>query len=145
MPQVIHLGKGFDVSLPFLFHFTMVDVLDEHGNETGSVLYFSGTPFIGVSFGFSRISKGRLVLNLEPGRKLDLERDSKQFVGSQHHKVHKRQLGFVAFKTFSWVFCALLCVPYFDVWTKCRSFIQSYTPQPLRPVLHRVLPPPHSC
>ncbi|RNF00924.1 hypothetical protein TraAM80_07314 [Trypanosoma rangeli] len=105
IPYVIYLGKGFDVSIPFLIHFTMVPVLDEHGDHTGSFLYFSGTPMLGFSAGLTQIQKGKLVLN--PSRKVDPVEESKQFVGN----VHVRQLGFVLLKCLIYALCFLACVP----------------------------------
>ena len=105
LPHVIHLGRGFDVSLPFLFHFTMVSILDEHGCATGSSLYFSGTPMLGLSMGISRISGGKLILN--PTKDVDPAMDSHDFYGS----IHYRQVGFVIFKVLAWVCCTLMCIP----------------------------------
>ncbi|KEG09416.1 hypothetical protein DQ04_05251010 [Trypanosoma grayi] len=105
IPDVIFLGKGFDVSIPFLIHFTMVSVLDEHGDRTGSFLYFSGTPMLGFSAGFTRIKRGKLVLN--PSKRVDPAEGSKQFVG----KVHVRQLGFVFLKCLTYAVCFIACVP----------------------------------
>ncbi|ORC91086.1 uncharacterized protein TM35_000075100 [Trypanosoma theileri] len=105
IPYVIYLGKGFDISIPFLIHFTMVAVLDEHGDRTGSFLYFSGTPMLGFSAGLTQIRKGKLVLN--PSKKVDPIEESKQFFG----KIHVRQLGFVLLKCLTYVFCLLACIP----------------------------------
>ncbi|KAH9579985.1 hypothetical protein LSM04_005560 [Trypanosoma melophagium] len=105
IPYVIYLGKGFDISIPFLIHFTMVSVLDEHGDRTGSFLYFSGTPMLGFSAGLTHIRKGKLVLN--PSKKVDPVEESKQFFG----KIHVRQLGFVLLKCLTYVFCFLACIP----------------------------------
>lgn len=105
IPQVIHLGRGIDVSAPFLFHLTMVAVLDEYGDNTGSFLYYSGTPMLGFSAGVNRISGGRLVL--DPERSVDPDRDEAEFIGH----VHYRQLGFVAFKFFAYGVCLLACIP----------------------------------
>ncbi|RNF18065.1 uncharacterized protein Tco025E_04619 [Trypanosoma conorhini] len=105
IPYVIYLGKGFDVSIPFLMHFTMVSVLDEHGDHTGSFLYFSGTPMLGFSAGLTQIRRGKLVLN--PSREVDPVEESKQFVGN----IHVRQLGFVVLKCLVYALCCLACVP----------------------------------
>lgn len=102
VPEKIYLGRGIDVSVPFLFHFTCVDVLDERGCTTGSCLYFSGTPMFGLSLGIHRIDKGELTLTSS----VDPQRQSRHFIG----KVHYRQLFLVAFKVFAYLFCGSLCV-----------------------------------
>lgn len=112
LPNVILLGRGFDVSLPLLFHFTMVDVLDEAGCATGSTLYFSGTPMLGLSAGYARIAGGRLVLNPERGKEaVDPALEGRGFVGGN---VHVRQLGFLAMKLTGWVLATVLCMPFID-------------------------------
>lgn len=120
VPHVIHLGRGIDVSVPFVFHFTMVSILDELGDNTGSFLYFSGTPWLGFSAGFSRIQGGKMVLN--PSRKLDPGADRHDFIG----KVHYRQLAFVVFKAMVYVTCILLSLPAF------RSMMLSRLPSSLQ-------------
>lgn len=105
IPYVIHLGKGIDVSLPFLLHLTMVSLLDEHGDNTGSFLYFSGTPMLGISAGFSRIKGGKVVLN--PTRVVDPYVEESDFIGH----VHYRQMGFVLFKCLGYLVCVLACIP----------------------------------
>ena len=140
LPHVIHLGSGFDVSIPFVMHFTMVSILDENGCKTGSNLYFSGTPFLGLSAGFSKIKKGRLVLNLE--KEVDLVKDNSDFVGPKGHKVHKRQIGFVALKAFSWLACMVFCVPYFDLWTKTKNLAHQYVPDKYVPIVLWLIPQP---
>jgi hypothetical protein len=105
IPYVIFLGKGIDLSFPFLFHFTMVSILDEHGDNTGSFLYFSGTPWLGISAGFSRIGGGKLVLN--PTKVVDPYREVSDFIGH----VHYRQMGFVLVKCLGYLLCFLACVP----------------------------------
>lgn len=105
LPNVIHLGRGIDVSVPFIFHFTMVSILDSTGCATGSYLYFSGTPLLGLSIGFSRISDGKLVLN--PSKEVDPANDVHDFYGTMHY----RQIGFVVFKIFGWLLCTVMCLP----------------------------------
>ncbi|KPI89756.1 hypothetical protein ABL78_1136 [Leptomonas seymouri] len=105
IPYVIFLGKGIDVSLPFLFHFTMVSILDERGDNTGSFLYFSGTPLLGISVGFSRIRGGKLVLN--PTKVVDPHHEVSDFIGH----IHYRQIGFVLVKCLGYLVCFLACVP----------------------------------
>ncbi|GET90592.1 hypothetical protein, conserved [Leishmania tarentolae] len=105
IPYVIHLGKGIDVSIPFMLHFTMVSLLDEHGDNTGSFLYFSGTPMLGFSAGFSRIKGGKMVLN--PTKVVDPYVEVFDFIGH----VHYRQMGFVLFKCLGYLLCFLACIP----------------------------------
>lgn len=105
MPSVIRLGKGVDVSVPLLFHFTMASILDEHGDNTGSFLYLSGSPILGFSAGFSRIISGKMILN--PSKVVDPRKEELDFIGH----VHYRQMGFVLFKCLGYVFCALACIP----------------------------------
>ncbi|KAG8344487.1 hypothetical protein ERJ75_001245300 [Trypanosoma vivax] len=105
VPYVIHLGRGFDVSVPFLIHFTMVSILDERGNSTGSCLYFSGTPLLGFSAGIARITGGKLVL--DPSKNVNPAEEAKQFVG----RVHVRQLGFVMLKILTYFICLVACIP----------------------------------
>jgi hypothetical protein len=120
VPNVIHLGRGFDVSVPFLFHFTMVSILDEQGCATGSSLYFSGTPMFGLSIGYSSIHGGKLVI--DPGRALDPRHETAHhFIGH----VHYRQLGFVAFKVIMWVLFTLACIP------PVRRWVAAVLPNPL--------------
>ncbi|EAN94787.1 hypothetical protein TcCL_ESM06369 [Trypanosoma cruzi] len=118
IPYVIYLGKGFDLSIPFFIHFTMVSVLDEHGDRTGSFLYFSGTPMLGFSAGLTQIRRGKLVLN--PAKEVDPVEESKQFVG----KIHVRQLGFVLLKCLGYALCFLACVP------ASQRFLQYMLPDP---------------
>lgn len=105
IPYIIFLGKGIDISLPFLFHFTMVSILDEHGDNTGSFLYFSGTPWLGVSGGFSHIRGGKMTLN--PTKVVDPYAEVSGFIGH----VHYRQMGFVFVKCLGYLICVLACVP----------------------------------
>nr|CCC48294.1 conserved hypothetical protein, fragment [Trypanosoma vivax Y486] len=105
VPYVIHWGRGFDVSVPFLIHFTMVSILDERGNSTGSCLYFSGTPLLGFSAGIARITGGKLVL--DPSKNVNPAEEAKQFVG----RVHVRQLGFVMLKILTYFICLVACIP----------------------------------
>ncbi|KAG5498485.1 hypothetical protein JKF63_02771 [Porcisia hertigi] len=105
IPHVIHLGKGIDVSIPFVLHFTMVSLLDERGDNTGSFLYFSGTPILGFSAGFSRVSGGKMVLN--PTKVVDPYVEVSDFIGH----VHYRQVGFVLFKCLAYLLCFLACIP----------------------------------
>lgn len=105
VPYVILLGKGFDLSVPYLFHFTMVSVLDEHGDNSGSTLYFSGTPMFGFSAGWNKLSGGKLILN--PSREVNPYEAEGEFVGH----VHYRQLGFLLFKASVYVICFLACIP----------------------------------
>lgn len=120
VPNVIHLGRGFDVSVPFLFHFTMVSILDERGCATGSSLYFSGTPMLGLSIGYSSIRGGKLVI--DPGRALDPTHETAHhFIGH----VHYRQLGFVVFKVMMWVLFTLACIP------PVRRWVATVLPNPL--------------
>ncbi|CUG94168.1 Hypothetical protein, putative [Bodo saltans] len=120
VPNVIHLGRGFDVSVPFLFHFTMVSILDERGCATGSSLYFSGTPMLGLSIGYSSIRGGKLVI--DPGRALDPTHETAHhFIGH----VHYRQLGFVVFKVMMWVLITLACIP------PVRRWVATVLPNPL--------------
>lgn len=111
VPNVIHLGRGFDISVPFLFHFTMVSVLDERGCATGSSLYFSGTPMLGLSIGCSLIRGGKLVM--DPSRDMNPTHEAAHhFFGS----VHYRQIGFVVFKFLMWLLFALACLPSVWLW-----------------------------
>nr|CCC90853.1 unnamed protein product [Trypanosoma congolense IL3000] len=105
IPHVIHLGKGFDISIPLLVHFTMVSVLDEQGNNTGSFLYYSGTPLLGFSVGFSRITRGKLVL--DPSKSVNPAEEAKLFVG----KCHVRQLGFLLLKCLAYIACLAAFLP----------------------------------
>lgn len=106
VPNVIHLGRGFDISVPFLFHFTMVSLLDEHGCATGSYLYFSGTPWLGLSLGWSSIEGGKLVM--DPSRDPNPKHESiHHFFGHYHY----RQVGFVLFKIMVWVLFTAACIP----------------------------------
>lgn len=107
-PHRIALGKGFDLSIPFILHLTMVNVLDENGCATGSCLYFSGTPWLGFSAGLVRIAGGELLLDND--KEIDPKIDCAEFVKG---KVHYRQVGFVAFKLLSYlVSVVLLFVPF---------------------------------
>ncbi|EPY42231.1 hypothetical protein AGDE_01692 [Angomonas deanei] len=105
IPHVIHLGKGIDLSVPFVLHFTMISILDEHGNSTGSFLYFSGTPWAGFSAGFSRIRRGKLVLS--PEKEIDIYEEEGKFIGH----IHYRQVFFVLFKFLMYVVCIAACIP----------------------------------
>lgn len=119
LPNVIYLGRGLDVSVPFLFHLTMVPILDEHGCKTGSYLYFSGTPMLGLSIGLSQIARGKLVL--DPTREVDPKAEAQHFIGH----VHYRQMGFVLFKIAAWLGCMAMCLP------SVRHWLQSKLPNPL--------------
>lgn len=105
VPFVMVLGKGFDISVPFLFHFAMISVLDEHGDNSGSSLYFSGTPMLGFSAGITRLAGGKLVLN--PTREVNPYEAESEFIGH----VHYRQMGFVAFKGLMYFLCFVACIP----------------------------------
>ncbi|AAZ11708.1 uncharacterized protein TEOVI_000415100 [Trypanosoma equiperdum] len=118
IPHVIHLGKGFDVSIPLLMHFTMVSVLDECGNKTGSFLYLSGTPLLGFSVGFTRITQGKLIL--DPSRSVNPAEEARQFVGG----CHVRQLGFLFLKCIAYVLCLMACFP------TSKRVLQFMTSQP---------------
>jgi hypothetical protein len=101
LPYRIQLGRGLDISVPLLFHFTAVNVLDEQGCATGSCLFFSGTPLLGLSCGFVRITDGELVH--APRRPVDPDTEASHFIGH----VHYRQLGFLGLKAFGYVACAV--------------------------------------
>jgi hypothetical protein len=101
MPQRIQLGRGFDLCIPYMMHFTMVHVLDELGHPTGSCLYFSGTPWVGFAAGISRIDGGSLTL--DPADDPNPEVERRHFFG----KLHYRQLGFVAFKAMGYALTAM--------------------------------------
>lgn len=118
VPYVIRLGRGIDVSIPFMFHFTMVSLLDEFGANTGSFLYFSGTPLLGFSAGFSKISGGRLLLN--PTKEVDPYAEENNFIGH----VHYRQVGFLVFKFLGYLLCLLTFLP-------ASQRLVQYLPDPL--------------
>jgi hypothetical protein len=100
LPYRIQLGRGFDIAVPLLFHFTAVQILDERGSSTGSCLFFSGTPMLGFSLGYVSIAGGELV---HAARKpADPDTESSHFFGHFHY----RQLGFFAFKALGYVVCA---------------------------------------
>lgn len=105
VPHVILLGKGFDLSVPYLFQFTMISVLDEHGDNSGSSLYFSGSPMMGFSAGFTRLSGGKLLLS--PSREVNPYESEGEFIGH----VHYRQVGFLVFKVLIYLGCFLACIP----------------------------------
>eukprot|EP00759_Apiculatamorpha_spiralis_P053362 PhF_6_TR6176/c0_g1_i1/m.9238 len=79
LPHVIHLGKGVDLSIPFVCHFTMVAIVNEQGYDTGSYLYFSGTPWLGMSVGLMKLQGGTLVLNHDTAD-VDVETEDALFV-----------------------------------------------------------------
>lgn len=105
VPYVIFLGKGFDLSIPFVVHFTMVSILDEHGDNSGGTLYYSGTPMLGFSAGWSRVLGGKLILN--PSREVSPHEAEAEFIGHFHY----RQLGFLFFKALIYLGCFLACIP----------------------------------
>jgi len=125
VPRVIHLGRGIDVSIPLLFHYTMVTILDEKGFETGSYLYLSGTPWLGLSCGFTFLSGGRLVLDEKDD--INMEREDAFFLRCGNHQVHFRQLGFVLLKFLAWSLCALLVLP-LEVREYCEHLAVRYIP-----------------
>lgn len=133
LPEVIILGKGFDVSVPFLLHFTMVSILDERGCATGSFLYFSGTPMLGLSIGYSVINAGKLTLNNK--RPLNPPRETQRhFYGfGRAHKFHYRQAGFVAFKVGAWLVCGLVAIPAFEPLQRVKCECVSTLPEWVRP------------
>lgn len=139
LPEVIHLGKGFDVSIPFLLHFTAVSILDESGCATGSYLYFSGTPMFGLSFGYSVIDGGKLVLNNK--RVMDPPTETRRhFFGlGRDHRFHYRQAGFVAFKILAWLMCVLAAMPYFEPLQRAKAECIARLPQTVAPYLQFVV------
>ncbi len=101
LPSRIRLGRGFDISIPFVCHFTVARVLDEAGSETKSFLFLSGTPMFGLSAGFVPIQDGEMTQNLTSP--IDPEREASHFLMG----VHYRQFGFLLFKISGYVVCAI--------------------------------------
>ena len=120
LPTVIALGKGFDISIPGLFQFTMVNILDETGCSTGSCLYLSGTPTMGFSLSCTNIVRGRLVLN--PTHEIDPNDEKYHFFTS--HRIHYRQFGFLLMKMVTWGMCIVLALPMLDVPNRVRRHIR---------------------
>lgn len=105
LPEQIYLGRGFDVSLPCLFHFTAVEILEEDGaTPTGSYLCLSGTPILGLSVGATRIQRG--VLTLNPTKPIEPSVDSQQFYF--HRRVHVRQFVLLLTKMCAYASCFIL-------------------------------------
>jgi hypothetical protein len=101
LPYRLNLGRGIDVSIPWVLHFTAISILDERGNNTGSCLFFSGTPLMGFSVGFTRIEGGELIYAAR--RPANPEQESKHFIAN----VHYRQLGFLLLKLAGYLVCGL--------------------------------------
>lgn len=118
LPFRIQLGTGFDVAVPFLFHFAAVSILDERGNSTGSCLFLSGTPLMGFSCGFVRITHGELVHATR--RPADPDTETHHFIGH----VHFRQLGLLAFKVLAYLACGLaVFVNTKELQAKCHAYL----------------------
>lgn len=128
VPRRILLGRGVDISVPFFFHFTCVNVLDEVGCATGSCLYFSGTPMLGVSLGIHGIRGGELLLDGDG--MVDPSTQSSHFFG----KVHRRQLGLVALKLALYLACGLCLVA-----PLVRDTLCGWVPRQLRPTIENGL------